>query len=106
LAHRLLQKQGYTVLEARNGQEAFRVAAGFPGSIHLLLTDVVMPGMSGKVLATQLAQTYPDLKTLFMSGYTDNAITHQGVLDPGIAFLQKPFGSMDLARKVRTILDA
>jgi YesN/AraC family two-component response regulator len=93
------------VLEARNGQEAFRVAADFPGSIHLLLTDVVMPGVSGKVLAEQLAQTYPDLKTLSMSGYTDNAITRQEVLDAGIAFLQKPFSPTDLARKVRTVLD-
>jgi two-component system cell cycle sensor histidine kinase/response regulator CckA len=71
-----------------------------------LLTDVVMPGISGVDLAEHLARRYPGLKTLFMSGYTDEAIAHHGVLAPGIAFLQKPFSPMDLARKVRTVLDA
>jgi FixJ family two-component response regulator len=70
-----------------------------------LLTDVVMPGMSGQALAGQLAQSRPGLKVLFMSGYTDNAIAHHGVLDAGIPFLQKPFNPIDLARKVRRVLD-
>jgi two-component system cell cycle sensor histidine kinase/response regulator CckA len=106
LARRVLRSLGYTLLEASDGQEALRLAAGHPGSIHLLLTDVVLPGMSGVDMAKQLIQARPGLKTLFMSGYTDNAIAHHGVLDPGIAFLQKPFGPMELARKVRAVLDA
>jgi two-component system cell cycle sensor histidine kinase/response regulator CckA len=106
LARRVLSSLGYTLLETRDGQEALRLAADYPGSIHLLLTDVVMPGMSGKALAEQLARSRPGLKTLFMSGYTDNAIAHHGVLDPGIAFLQKPFSPGELARQVRAVLDA
>jgi two-component system cell cycle sensor histidine kinase/response regulator CckA len=105
LARRVLGSLGYTLLEARNGQEALRLAADYRDSIHLLLTDVVLPGMSGKALAEQLARSRPGLKTLFMSGYTDNAIAHHGVLDPGVAFLQKPFGPRELARKVRAVLD-
>jgi PAS domain S-box-containing protein len=105
LAWGVLQEQGYTVLEAENGQQALQVAARHPGPIHLLLTDVTMPKMSGKVLAGRLAQIRPDLKILFMSGYTDNAIAHQGRLDPGVAFLQKPFSPVALARKVRAVLD-
>jgi PAS domain S-box-containing protein len=105
LARRVLRSLGYTLLETRDGQEALRLAADYPGAIHLLLTDVVLPGMSGKALAEELARSRPDLKTLFMSGYTDNAIAHHGVLEPGIAFLQKPFGPIELARKVRAVLD-
>jgi FixJ family two-component response regulator len=71
-----------------------------------LLTDVVMPGMSGQALAGQMARIQPGLRILFMSGYTDDAIAHQGVLDAGIPFLQKPFDPIDLARKVRQVLDA
>jgi CheY-like chemotaxis protein len=105
LARLVLQRQGYTVLEAADGQEALRLAAGHSGPIHLLLTDVVMPGMSGMALAEGLGQTHPDLKILFTSGYTDIAIAHQGVLEPGVAFLQKPFSPLALARKVRAVLD-
>jgi CheY-like chemotaxis protein len=106
LARRVLRSLGYTSLEARDGQEALRLAADYPGTIHLLLTDVVLPGIGGRALAEQLARSYPGLKTLFMSGYTDNAIAHHGVLEPGIALLQKPFSPMELARKVREVLDA
>jgi CheY-like chemotaxis protein len=106
LARQLLQKQGYTVLEARNCQDGLQVAADFRGTIRLLLTDVVLPDKSGKVLAEELAKSRPDLKTLYMSGYTDNAIAHHGVLDPGIAFLQKPFSPVALAGQVRAVLDA
>ena len=106
LARQLLQKQGYTVLEARSSQEGLQVAAGFAGTIHLLLTDVVLPDQSGKVLADELAASRPGLRTLYMSGYTDNAIAHHGVLDPGVAFLQKPFSPVALARQVRAVLDA
>jgi two-component system cell cycle sensor histidine kinase/response regulator CckA len=105
LARRVLSSRGYTLLETKDGQEALRLAAEYPGTIHLLLTDVVMPGMGGTTLAEQLARSRPGLKTLYMSGYTDNAIAHHGVLDPGVAFLQKPFGPMELARKVRAVLD-
>jgi CheY-like chemotaxis protein len=105
LARQILQEQGYTLLEAENGEEALHLVAHHDGPIHLLLTDVVMPGMSGKVLAKQLIQTYPDLKTLFMSGYTHNIIAHHGVLDPNVIFLPKPFNSMSLAHRVRTVLD-
>ena len=106
LVRQVLQRQGYTLLEAQNGQEALRLSAYYSGPIHLLLTDVVMPGMSGKALASELAQTRPDLKILFMSGYTDEAIAQHGVLDAGVAFLQKPFSPSPLARKVRAVLDS
>jgi signal transduction histidine kinase/DNA-binding response OmpR family regulator len=106
LARHVLQSQGYTLLEAENGQEALHLVARHPGVVHLLLTDVVMPGMSGRDLAEQLAQAHPNLKTLFMSGYADDMIAHHGVLDPGTPFLQKPFSLMALARKVRAVLDS
>jgi two-component system cell cycle sensor histidine kinase/response regulator CckA len=106
LARLLLKAHGYHVLEARDGQQALRLAASYSGSIHLLLTDVVMPGMNGAAVAEQLAQTHPDLKTLFMSGYTGGAITYQNVLKPGAAFLPKPFSSLALTHKVREVLDA
>jgi PAS domain S-box-containing protein len=105
LTRQVLQRQRYSLLEARDGQEALQLSDHHPGSIHLLLTDVVMPGMSGKVLAEQLTQARPDLKVLFMSGYADDAILHHGVVNSGIALLQKPFSSMALARRVRTVLD-
>jgi CheY-like chemotaxis protein len=105
LARRVLQRQGYTVLEAQNGQAALQVSAGHPGSIHLLLTDLVMPGISGKILAERLAETHPDLKVLFISGYIDDSIGHHSMLEPGVVLLQKPFSPVDLARQVRVVLD-
>jgi len=89
LAARILRKQGYNVIEASNGLEALRLAQDFSGEIHLVLTDVVMPGMSGKELVSQIKNERPDIKSLYISGYTDNAIVHQGVLDADVAFLQK-----------------
>jgi CheY-like chemotaxis protein len=106
LARRVLGRLGYTLLEARDGQAALQIASSHPGPIHLLLTDVVMPGMGGKAVAEQLSAGRPNLKTLFMSGYADNAVVHRGMLDPGVAFLQKPFRPFDLAHKVREILDS
>jgi DNA-binding NtrC family response regulator len=106
LARRVLQGQGYTLLEAQDAQEALLLSTRYSGPIHLLLTDVVMPGTSGKALAEQMSQTHPDMKLLFMSGYTDHAITHYGELDPGITLLQKPFSPVTLTRKVREVLDA
>jgi CheY-like chemotaxis protein len=105
LVRQVLSKLGYSLLEAGNGQEALRLMAHHPDPIHLLLTDVVMPGISGKNLAEELTRTQPDLKALFMSGYTDEAIAQHGVLEPGAAFIQKPFSPMSLAAKVRTVLD-
>lgn len=106
LVRHILKEVGYTLLEAQDAQEAQHLAARYSGAIHLLLTDVVMPHMSGKALADQLVQIRPQLKILFMSGYTNNAIAHHGVLDPDVNFLQKPFTSTALAQKVRAVLDA
>ncbi len=106
LARAVLEEKGYRVLEAANGEEALRVSASHQDVIHLLLTDVIMPGMSGRVLAERLSALRPEIKALFISGYAGNAIFHHGVLDPGIAFLQKPFTAQELAQKVREVLDA
>jgi len=102
---RVLRKLGYTVLEAANGEEALRVAAEYEGDIHLLLTDMVMPLLSGKPLADLLRRRQPALKLLFMSGYTNDGITQNNFLAVDIAFLQKPFSSEQLARKVREVLE-
>ncbi len=106
LAARILRRQGYTVLEAINGEEAMRLVQEYEGEIHLLFTDVVMPQMGGKRLADWLRETRPNAKILFTSGYTDNAIIHHGMLDAGLAFLQKPFAPATLAHKVRSALDS
>ena len=105
LARQVLERQGYTLLEAGDGQQALALAASHAGPIHLLLTDVIMPGMSGKALSEELVQSHPDARVLYMSGYTDNTIEHHGVLGKSTAFLQKPFNAIDLARKVRGVLD-
>ena len=106
LAHRILSQQGYKVLEAANGEEALCVAREHAGEkIHLLFTDVVMPQMGGKDLADQLKILRPDIKVLYASGYTDNAIVHHGVLERGTHFLQKPFSPKALSQKVREVLD-
>jgi two-component system, cell cycle sensor histidine kinase and response regulator CckA len=107
LTRRVLETQGYTVLSAANGQEGLHVAREHTGGpIRLVVTDVIMPLMSGKVMAEWLMATYPELKILFTSGYTDDAIAHHGVLDPGVAFLPKPYTPAALSRKVRETLDA
>jgi len=105
LAKGLLQKLGYTVLEAENAERALDLARARTGPIHLLVADVVMPGASGRELARRLAHTRPDTRVLYVSGYTDDAIVHHGMLEPGLNFLQKPFTPGALARKVREILD-
>jgi CheY-like chemotaxis protein len=105
LAGRLLKRQGYHVLEASNGEEALKACKERKEPFHLLLTDVVMPQMSGRQLAEQLKRVCQDFKVLYMSGYTDNAITHHGVLERGMNYLQKPFTVEGLARKVREVLN-
>jgi PAS domain S-box-containing protein len=105
LAKLVLQMQGYTVLEARNGGEGLLLCRQHQGPIHIMLTDVVIPHMSGPALAEYLAPLRPDMKVLFLSGYTDDAIVHHGVLAQGTPFLQKPFMPAALAKKVREVLD-
>jgi PAS domain S-box-containing protein len=105
LATEILGQYGYAVISAGDGEEALTTAGEHKGEIGLLLTDVVMPRMGGRELYERLRQLRPGIKVLYMSGYTDNAIVHQGVLDPGIAFLQKPYSPISLLRKVKEVLE-
>jgi signal transduction histidine kinase/ActR/RegA family two-component response regulator len=105
LASRVLQRFGYSVLPARSGEEALRLADEHPRRISLLLTDVVMPGLSGREVAEHLTARRPDLRVLYMSGYTDNIIAQHGVLAPGTAFISKPFTPNSLATAVRAAID-
>ncbi|MEJ2040833.1 MAG: ATP-binding protein, partial [Desulfosarcinaceae bacterium] len=101
----MLERLGYTVLTANAPAKAVALARAHPGRIHLLITDVVMPGMNGRDLADQLQVLFPDLKVLFMSGYTSDVIAHRGVLEEGVHFIAKPFSRQELAFKVREVLD-
>jgi CheY-like chemotaxis protein len=106
LARAILETQGYKVLSATNGQDALHVAREHAGSpIRLVVTDVIMPLMGGKMMAERLKAVCPDLKILFTSGYTDDALAHPGVAEPGVEFLPKPFTPAVLAHKVRAMLD-
>jgi CheY-like chemotaxis protein len=105
LGHLALRSVGYNVLEAPDGEQALRLVARHPGPIHLLVTDVVMPRMSGRALADQLTLARPNVKVLYISGYADEALSRHGVPTPGSAFLQKPFTPGSLARKVHDLLD-
>ena len=104
LTVRMLQKLGYAVLIASGGAEAIEIASAYTGAISLLLTDVVMPGMSGRQVADQLLGSRPGLKVLYLSGYTDTIVVHHGVLENGLHFLPKPFSREGLAKKIREIL--
>jgi two-component system cell cycle sensor histidine kinase/response regulator CckA len=105
LTGHMLRSAGYTVLTARNGAHAQEIAARHADNVHLLVTDVVMPDTDGRELSRQLAQRWPDLKALFVSGYTADVIAHHGVLDEGVQFLEKPFNQAALLRRVREVLD-
>ncbi|MBC7896119.1 MAG: response regulator [Cytophagaceae bacterium] len=106
IAVRALRDAGYVVLEADNGASAMEVVAGVSDDIALLITDLVMPLVGGRELARRLVALRPGLRVLFTSGYTENAIAHNGELDSGIAFLQKPYVGITLTQKVRAVLDA
>jgi CheY-like chemotaxis protein len=106
LTRRVLEARGYRVLVAASGADALRVAQQAAERIDLLLTDVIMPGMGGREVALLLGPARPNMRVLFVSGYTDESIVHEGILEPGIAFLQKPFTADALAGKVREVLDA
>ena len=105
LLRELLERQGYEVLEAKDGATAIELAGQHTGPIHLLLTDVVMPGMGGRELAEKVTALRKDVKVIYLSGYTDNAIVHHGVLESDLHFLQKPFTAMALGQKIRQVLD-
>jgi PAS domain S-box-containing protein len=104
-AAEILESRGYTVLSAADAAEALALCAGYAGRIHLMITDVVMPGMSGGQLAERLTQQRPDLKVVYISGYPEDAIAHHGVLSPDHVFLQKPFSAATLLDRVREVLD-
>jgi DNA-binding response OmpR family regulator len=105
LASHILSECGYNVLESRDGDDAVRVAAGYDRPIDLLITDVVMPGAGGRAVAERMAERYPGIRVLYMSGYTDDAVIRNGVLREGADFLQKPFTPIAMALKVRSVLD-
>jgi two-component system cell cycle sensor histidine kinase/response regulator CckA len=106
VAQEILMRHGYHVIAAQNAGEALLGCERHPRTIHLLLTDVIMPQMSGRELAERLAPVRPDMKVLYMSGYTDNAIVYHGILDSGLPYVQKPLVPETLARRVREVLDA
>jgi CheY-like chemotaxis protein len=106
LVGRVLRGRGYEVLEAVDGDEALGLAAAHDGPIHLLLTDVVMPGLGGRGLGEQLQEQRPEVRILYMSGHTEDAVVRSGVLHEKVPFLQKPFLPRALARRVREVLDS
>jgi two-component system, cell cycle sensor histidine kinase and response regulator CckA len=105
LVAEILELSGYTVLQAGDGPSALELLRRHRGDVELLVTDVVMPGMSGPEVAQAVTSMSTGTQVLYTSGYTDSAIGHHGVLEPDVAFLQKPFSADDLTRKVRSLLD-
>jgi two-component system cell cycle sensor histidine kinase/response regulator CckA len=106
LMEEILPHYGYRVITAQDGNAALKVLERHDGPVHLVLTDVVMPGMNGKELHDRLRNLHPGVRVLFMSGYTDDHIAHHGILEPGTPFIQKPFSMTKLAGKLRQVLDA
>jgi len=106
VARSFLTSLGYTLLVAGSPEEALRLAAGHSGKIHLLLTDVIMPGMNGRDLSRRLLEVRPSLKCLFISGFTADVLAQRGILDDKLSFLPKPFSRAEFSRKVREVLDA
>ena len=104
LTKRVLSSVGYTVIDAPSGEKALEALTAHDGPVHLMLTDVVMPGMNGRELAVRVAELRPDIKVLYASGYTDDAIFRHGVLDDGSRFISKPYAPSELRRKVRETL--
>ena len=103
---KMLRGLGYVVMAASTPDEAVRLAGDFTGRIHLLMTDVIMPGMNGRDLAERLLLSQKGMRCLFMSGYTSDIIANRGVLDEGVNFIQKPFSQKDLAVKIQEVLAA
>ena len=106
ISSRVLENLGYRALTAASGEEALRLAERSAFAIDILVSDLVLRGMSGRELVATLARERPGLRVLFVSGYTDDAVIHRGLVEPGAPFLQKPFALDSLARKVREVLDA
>ena len=106
LVYRVLSRRGYSVHAVGDPAKALEYGQAHLAPINLVLSDVILPTMSGRAMVTQMLQAHPESRVLFMSGYTDQAIVHHGVLDAGTAFLQKPFTADALTRKVRDVLDA
>jgi len=106
VARKTLKLHGHNVLETENGGDAIKVAEAYEKPIQLIITDVVMPGMNGRELAERIQSIRPEIRVIYMSGYTDNAISHHGVLEPGINFIEKPFTPKSLMRKIREVLDS
>jgi two-component system, cell cycle sensor histidine kinase and response regulator CckA len=105
LLRKILTEFGYTVLTARHGRDALMLAGEGASDIDLLVTDVVMPEMSGRELVQTLRCRRPDLKVLYVSGYTDDEVLQRGVIGPEVAFMRKPFAAEDLVKRVRSLLD-
>jgi len=101
----MLEGRGYEVLTARDGETAARLCTEHRGGVDLLLTDVVMPEVNGRVLAERLEALFPRLRVLFMSGYSDEAVFRHGIIRPNTAFIEKPFSEVSLAAKLREVLD-
>lgn len=106
LAERILRDRGYSVTVTADGTEALRAFAAAPHGIDLVVTDLIMPGMNGRELVQAIHQIRPEVKALYISGYTEDEIIRRGLQDPGVAFLHKPFTANQLADEVRSLLDA
>jgi two-component system, cell cycle sensor histidine kinase and response regulator CckA len=102
----ILRSKGYQVLESTKGDEAIRIAQSFGGPLQLVVADVILPEMSGPDVVRKVQEAKPDIRALFISGYTDEAVFRHGIVEPGMMFLSKPFVPEDLARKVREVLQA